>query len=523
MHLLKTIKGKFILNLGAAVAAAIVSVIVAYFIATGSIKTIMEDDLDSVAKSLQKSLAYLAGAHPEAYRDEAFRESIRTMKVGKTGYVYLIDDRGMLIAHPKKEGSSLQETSYGAHIIAHPEGGIYEYTSATTGQEKIVAFRYIEPWKMWIVPGVNKADYFDDIALRFMEWFSLLGVILTALLIGINYVTGRSALRPIDELNSVSSDLAEGEGDLTKRLPILNREDEIGTASGFLNQFIGKIESMVNNAKQITGNAVHSTSVLNEAATTLSHQSETTHAIAAETSTTANEIGASLHTTLEVASASLEGGRRTEAELKNVRAVAQMIADEVHKSTHMSSELTERFAQLSDEAQSVNEVLQIISDIAEQTNLLALNAAIEAARAGEHGRGFAVVADEVRKLAERTQKSLTEITSTISIVIQSISDSADIIAANSDDISRLAERSEAIEGSIDRVSEQLKQNIEASRQSLNDTETMARKIEAIVTKVSGMADLSRNNQEEIAKVNRIAADLLRDANSLSAQLNQFRS
>jgi methyl-accepting chemotaxis protein len=523
MHLFKTIKGKFVLNLGAAVAAAIVSVIVAYFIATGSIKTIMEEDLDSVAKSLQKSLTYLAEAHPEACRDEAFKESIRTMKVGRTGYVYLIDARGVLIAHPTKEGSSLKETSYGARIIAHPEGGIYEYTSATTGQAKIVAYRYIAPWKMWIVPGVNKADYFDDIALRFMEWFSLLGVILAAVLIGINYLTGRSALRPIDELNNVSSDLAEGEGDLTKRLPVLNREDEIGTASGYLNQFIGKIESMVNNAKQITGNAVHSTAVLNEAATTLSGQSETASAIAAETSMTANEIGRSLHTTLEMANASLEGGRKTEAELKNVREVAQLIADEVHKSTQMSSELTDRFAQLSDEAQSVNEVLQIISDIAEQTNLLALNAAIEAARAGEHGRGFAVVADEVRKLAERTQKSLTEITSTISVVIQSISDSAEIIAVNSDDISRLAERSEAIEGSIDRVSEELQRNIEASRQNLGDTEAMARKIREIVSKVSGMADLSRENREEIAKITRIAADLLRDADSLSSQLNQFRS
>ena len=303
-----------------------------------------------------------------------------------------------------------------------------------------------------------------------------------------------------------------------------NTKDEINDIAEAVNALIVDVAKAIGIAKD---HAMENASVSEELSSTsleIGKRAEEESIVVTQASHDASVVATDINDSSEQAKKSKMVTQEAQKSLSIAQNLLENTIEQLEETAQAEAQINDKLNHLASEAQQVRSVLDVIGDIADQTNLLALNAAIEAARAGEHGRGFAVVADEVRKLAERTQKSLVETNATINVIVQSIGDVSSEMNTN-------AKRVEEVSSLSDKVAMQTKDAVALLAQSVDAADEVVAKAHNNVTliksnvieKIGTINMLSTSNARSVEEIASAAEHLSKLASSLSDTLSQFKT
>ncbi|EMG97217.1 methyl-accepting chemotaxis protein TlpB [Helicobacter pylori] len=369
-----------------------------------------------------------------------------------------------------------------------------------------------------IKEGVNKV--FNENTTKLFLW--ILTATIALVVLTLIYAKLRIVKR-IDELVLKINAFSHGDKDLRARIDVGDRNDEISQVGRGVNLFVENARLIMEEIKGISTSNKTSMDKLVQIA-------QETQKSMKDSSTTLNSVKNKATDVASMMNASIEQSQglrkrliETQGLVKESKDAIGDLFSQIIESAHTEEELSSQVEQLSRNADDVKSILDIINDIADQTNLLALNAAIEAARAGEHGRGFAVVADEVRNLAGRTQKSLAEINSTIMVIVQEINAVSSQMNLNSQKMERLSDMSKSVQETYEKMSSNLSSVVSDSNQSMDDYAKSGRQIEAMVSDFVGVEKVASKTLADSSDILNIATHVSGTTMNLDKQVNLFKT
>ncbi|RII75363.1 methyl-accepting chemotaxis protein [Pseudomonas monteilii] len=446
---------------------------------------------------------------------------INSLNFGGMGYAFLVNDQGKILVHPDKD---LVMKSLSDLFPQHTPKLTGELTEVQSdGQARLLTFTPITglPSANWYIGlSVDKDKAFSMLS-TFRTSAVIATVVAVVIIIGLLGLLIRVLMQPLHTMTRAMEDIAEGEGDLTKRLRIHNH-DEFGILGNAFNRFVERIHSSIREVssatEQVNEVALRVISASNSSMTNSDEQSNRTNSVAAAI----NELGAAAQ---EIAGNAAQASQHASSARLLAEEGQQVVERNIAAMNRLSNLIvtsSEHIETLNSKTVNIGQILEVITSISQQTNLLALNAAIEAARAGEAGRGFAVVADEVRNLAHRTQESAQQVQTMIEELQVGARESVETMdqsQRHSQDSVQIANQAgERLDSVTVRIGE-----IDGMNQSVaTATEEQTAVVEAINMDINEINMLNQEGVENLQATLRACSDLEQQAGRLKHLVGSFR-
>lgn len=448
-------------------------------------------------------------------------DNIGALNFGGLGYAFLVSADGKVLVHPNKD--LVMKTLADMYPKNTPKISSDFSEVAANGKDNIVTFTPIKGlasvnWYLGI--SVDKDKSFAMLS-EFRTSAVIATVIAVVIIIALLGMLIRVLLQPLLLMTRAMQDIADGEGDLTRRLTIQNH-DEFGTLGDAFNRFVERIHTSIREVssatEQVNEVALRVVSASNSSMVNSDEQANRTNSVAAAI----NELGAAAQ---EIARNAAQASHQA-SDARHLAEDGQQVVERNIKAMNqlsaMISASSSNIEALNSKTVNIGQILEVITSISQQTNLLALNAAIEAARAGEAGRGFAVVADEVRNLAHRTQESAQQVQKMIEELQVGARDSVSTMGESqrhsleSVDIANLA--GERLNSVTQRIGE-----IDGMNQSVaTATEEQTSVVESINMDITEINTLNQEGVENLQSTLRACSDLEQQAARLKQLVGSFR-